>query len=159
MIRRPPRSTLFPYTTLFRSIAAALTMASLQASLRSQTLTPSPTLGEMIRHINRLVFEASADNRYATFFYAQYEPASRVLRYVNAGHNAPILCRTVDNCEQIHRLQEGGMVIGLFPQAPYEETRMTLLPGDLLIGFTDGISEAMNAADEEFSEERLMEKI
>src|SRR5450755_928467 len=140
-----------------KGIAAALTMASLQASLRSQTLTPSPTLGEMIRHINRLVFEASADNRYATFFYAQYEPASRVLRYVNARHNAPILCRTVDNCEQIHRLQEVGMVIGLFPQAPYEETRMTLLPGDLLIGFTDGISEAMNAADEEFSEERLME--
>jgi sigma-B regulation protein RsbU (phosphoserine phosphatase) len=141
-----------------KGIAAALLMASLQASLRGQTIRPYATLAETIEHINRLVCEASAENRYATFFYAQYEPISRTLRYVNAGHNAPILCRTqVDG--SIVRLTEGGTVIGLFPQACYEETQITLHPGEVMVAFTDGVSEAMNNAEEEWDEERLIESI
>ncbi|MBV9761440.1 MAG: SpoIIE family protein phosphatase [Acidobacteriaceae bacterium] len=141
-----------------KGIAAALMMASLQASLRGQTLKPSESLCEMIHHVNRLVYEASAENRYATFFYAQYDPATRLLHYVNAGHNPPMLCRHRES-HQVIRLEEGGTVIGLFPDFPYREAAVPLEPHDVLVAFTDGISEAMNHADEEFDEQRLMSAI
>jgi sigma-B regulation protein RsbU (phosphoserine phosphatase) len=113
----------------------------------------------MIEHINQLVYDASADNRYATFFYAQYDPESRTLRYVNAGHNPPILCRKGINGAKVVRLAEGGTVVGLFPAAPYQETQLTLRSGDVMVAFTDGISEAMNDAEEEWDEERLIDLI
>ena len=140
-----------------KGIAAALMMASLQASLRGQTIKPCSTLGEMIQHINRLVFEASAENRYATFFYAQYDPATRMVRYCNAGHNPPLLYREANGRKTIRRLDQGGTVIGLFPEAPFSEAAIQVEPGDILIGYTDGISEAMNEQEEEFGEERLSE--
>ncbi len=142
-----------------KGIAAALMMASLQASLRGQTIKPCETLAEMIQNINGLVYEASAASRYATFFYAQYEPTTRKLRYVNAGHNAPILRRTKGDGFEFLRLEEGGTVIGLFPEVPYREEEIELQAGDVLVAFTDGISEAMNHAEEEFDEERLMAAI
>jgi phosphoserine phosphatase RsbU/P len=142
-----------------KGIAAALMMASLQASLRGQTIRPSATLSEMIQNVNRLVYEASAVNRYATFFYAQYDPRTRVLRYVNAGHNPPIVYRKSEAALQILRLDEGGTVIGLFPDFPYRETSLQLQPGDIVVAFTDGISEAMNNAENEFEERRLIEAI
>jgi sigma-B regulation protein RsbU (phosphoserine phosphatase) len=142
-----------------KGIAAALMMASLQASLRGQTIKPCDTLSEMIHHINGLVYEASSANRYATFFYAQYDPASRKLRYVNAGHNPPLLRRKKGDSYEFLRLEEGGTVLGLFPDFPYKEAEMELEAGDVLVAFTDGISEAMNHAEEEFDEERLMEAI
>jgi sigma-B regulation protein RsbU (phosphoserine phosphatase) len=138
-----------------KGIAAALMMASLQASLRGQTIKPCATLSEMISHINRLVFDASASNRYATFFYAQYDPITRLLRYCNAGHNPPLLCRRRNGCESVHKLDEGGMVIGLFPDIVFQEATVQVERGDILIGYTDGVSEAMNTLEEEFGEERL----
>jgi phosphoserine phosphatase RsbU/P len=140
-----------------KGIAAALMMASLQASLRGQTLTPSLTLAQMVQHINRLVYEASAENRYATFFYAQYDPSTRILRYVNAGHNPPMLWRGMSG--EVVRLEEGGMVVGLFRDFPYHEASLELQPSDIFVAFTDGISEAMNNADEEFDEERLIDAV
>jgi phosphoserine phosphatase RsbU/P len=110
-------------------------MASLQASLRGQTIRPCSTLSEMINHVNRLVYDASADNRYATFFYAQYDPQRRALRYVNAGHNPPIVCRKGADGGEIVRLSEGGLVVGLFPAAPYQEAQLTLQPGGCGGGF------------------------
>jgi sigma-B regulation protein RsbU (phosphoserine phosphatase) len=142
-----------------KGIAAALMMANLQASLRGQTIKPAESISEMIQLINRLVYEASADHRYATFFYAQYDPAKRLLRYVNAGHNAPIVYRQEDGEAQFLRLEEGGTVIGLFPGAQYRESQLDLEPGDILVAFTDGISEAMNSAEEEFDEPRLFETL
>ncbi len=143
-----------------KGIAAALMMASLQASLRGQTIKPCDTLSEMIHHINGLVYEASAASRYATFFYAQYDPSSRKLRYVNAGHNPPILRRKKDDGSfDFLRLEEGGMVIGMFPGSPYKEAEIELQSGDILVAYTDGISEAMNHADEEFDDERLLNAI
>ena len=142
-----------------KGIAAALMMASLQASLRGQTIKPCDTLSEMIHHINGLVYEASAASRYATFFYAQYEPNTRKLRYVNAGHNPPMLRRRKGDDFEFIRLEEGGTVIGMFPNFPYEEAEVELQSGDILVAFTDGISEAMNHAEEEFDEERLMEAL
>ena len=79
------------------------------------------------------------------------------LTYVNAGHNAPMILRKPDAEWQIVRLEEGGAVVGLLPNFPYTQATVQLEVGDLLLAFTDGISEAMNAEDEEWGEERLIE--
>ena len=107
----------------------------------------------MIANVNSLVYAASSVNRYATFFYAQYQPERRLLTYVNAGHDPPILLhRNLD----LTRLEAGGPPVGLLPQASYEGASVEVKQGDLLLLFTDGISEAMNAADEEWGEERML---
>jgi sigma-B regulation protein RsbU (phosphoserine phosphatase) len=137
-----------------KGISAALLMASLRASLRGMTLDGPSDLAAMMQRVNRLVYEASANNRYATFFFATYDPRTRELRYVNAGHNPPTLIRA--NNEEILRLDAGGMVVGLLPQADYVEQLVILNPGDLLIAYTDGISEAMTIDDEEWGEERML---
>lgn len=142
-----------------KGIAAALTMASLQASLRGQTIKPCETLSEMVQHVNRLVFEASAANRYATFFYAQYEAEQHRLRFVNAGHNAPILKRGLGPAAELMRLEEGGTVVGLFAQVAYQEASIAVQGGDVLVAFTDGITEALNEAGEEWGEEPLLEML
>jgi phosphoserine phosphatase RsbU/P len=139
-----------------KGIAAALLMASLQASLRGQALQGSKDLANVMSNVNRLVFDATPDNRYATFFYAQFERATRRLTYVNAGHNPPIVLRRIKGMTHVIRLDAGGPVVGLFREAPYQQASLTLEPGDILIGFTDGISEAMNIQDEEWGEERLL---
>lgn len=140
-----------------KGIAAALLMASLQASLRGQAIRATSDLADLIGNVNRLVYDASAENRYATFFYAQYEPLSRKLTYVNAGHNPPIILRRRQGEWQITRLEEGGAVVGLLPAFPYTQATVALEPGDVLLAFTDGISEAMNPEEEEWGEESLIE--
>jgi sigma-B regulation protein RsbU (phosphoserine phosphatase) len=102
--------------------------------------------------VNRLVYEASASNRYATFFFAAFDPKTRRLECVNAGHNPPVVLRN----GEVIRLEADGPVVGLLPFAPYTEQEMMLEPGDLLILYTDGISEAMTHADEEWGEERMI---
>ncbi|HKV47479.1 MAG TPA: GAF domain-containing SpoIIE family protein phosphatase [Candidatus Acidoferrales bacterium] len=138
-----------------KGVAAALLMASLQASLRGQTLDASDDLASIVSRMNRLLFEATAPNRYATFFYAQYDPASRSLTWVNAGHNPPFLFHN----GEIRRLDEGGAVIGLLPDMEYTQGSTALACGDLLLAFTDGISESMNAQDEEWGEDRLRAEV
>jgi sigma-B regulation protein RsbU (phosphoserine phosphatase) len=110
-------------------------------------------------NLNRLVYESSAANRYATFFYAQYDATTRVLEYVNAGHNPPLIFRTVDGRHEILRLDTGGPAIGLIPTCAYAQGRVTLQPGDVLIAFTDGITEAMNADGDEWGEDQLTQTI
>jgi len=134
-----------------KGVAAALLMASLQASLRSQTLDASDDIASIVSRMNRLLFEATAPNRYATFFYAQYDPSSRKLSWVNAGHNAPMFFHN----DSIRRLDEGGPVIGLLPDMEYVQGSTVLSCGDLILAFTDGISESMNSQDEEWGETRL----
>jgi sigma-B regulation protein RsbU (phosphoserine phosphatase) len=102
--------------------------------------------------VNLLVYEASASNRYATFFFAAFDPATRRLECVNAGHNPPVLLRN----GQVMRLEADGPVVGLLPYAPYTEQAQILEPGDLLLLYTDGISEAMSSTDEEWGEERMI---
>lgn len=139
-----------------KGISAALLMASLRASLRGMTLDAPQDLAVVIEKVNRLVYEASATNRYATFFFATYCASTRELVYVNAGHNAPFLVRRVGEEFQVQRLEAGGPVVGLLSFATYEEQRLTLQPGDLLLAYTDGISEAMTLEDEEWGEERML---
>lgn len=140
-----------------KGISAALLMASLQASLRGQAIQGTDELAELMGYVNRLVYDASSTNRYATFFYAQYEPKSRTLAYVNAGHNPPMIFRQKDGAWEVLRLEEGGCVVGLLPNFPYTQASVTLQPGDLFLGFTDGISEAMNPAEDEWGEDAMME--
>lgn len=137
-----------------KGISAALLMASLRASLRGMTLDGPSDLARTMARVNRLVYEASAHNRYATFFFATYNPAARELRYVNAGHNSPLLLRHEGN--ETLRLEAGGLVVGLFDQAQYQEEVVNLRPGDVLLAYTDGISEAITNDDEEFGEERML---
>lgn len=114
-------------------------------------------LARLISNVNQLVYDATPSNRYATFFYGQYNQHTGVLTYVNAGHNPPIvLRRTVHGAVHVIRLEAGGPVIGLFPNVPYQQGSLVMEPGDIFVGFTDGISEAMNAEDEEWGEERLI---
>jgi sigma-B regulation protein RsbU (phosphoserine phosphatase) len=142
-----------------KGIAAALMMASLQASLRSEATRASNDLAAMMGNVNRLVFEASSSNRYATFFYGQYDPVSRQLTYVNAGHNPPMLFHPCNEECRVHRLEACGTVVGLLEDALYQQASLAIAPGDVLIAFTDGISEAMNAAEDEWSEERLIQTV
>ncbi len=140
-----------------KGISAALLMASLRASLRGVTLDNPRDFANLMDKVNRLVFEASASNRYATFFFAAFDARTRRLECVNAGHNPPILLRTgVDGNTETLRLEADGPVVGLLPLAPYTEQAMTLMPGDLLLLYTDGISEAMTHDDEEWGEDRLI---
>ncbi|MGI8773171.1 MAG: PP2C family protein-serine/threonine phosphatase [Acidobacteriaceae bacterium] len=138
-----------------KGISAALLMASLRASLRGMTMDGPRDLAKLMQKVNRLVYEASANNRYATFFFATYDPATRELRYVNAGHNPPLVLRGSSSLW----LDGGGPVVGLLTDAGYEEHYVALEPGDLLLAYTDGISETMTHADEEWGEERMMDSV
>jgi sigma-B regulation protein RsbU (phosphoserine phosphatase) len=158
-----------------KGIPAALLMATLRAYLRGQTLRPATDkdlrpatdkdlrpatdkdLSLLMSNLNALVYESSASNRYATFFYGQFDAGTRVLRYVNAGHNPPMIVGK--DARRLQRLDAGGPVIGLMEGCRYAEGRATLEPGDVVVLFTDGITEAMNAADEEWGEEHLIEAV
>jgi sigma-B regulation protein RsbU (phosphoserine phosphatase) len=135
-----------------KGIPAALLMAGLQAALRGQALAGSRDLARLMANINKLIFESSPSNRYATFFYGEYRDG--LFSYVNAGHNAPALLRSDGRVE---RLDAGGPVVGLMDAAAFTESAVRIGPGDLLLGFTDGVSECMNPREEEWGEERLME--
>jgi sigma-B regulation protein RsbU (phosphoserine phosphatase) len=133
-------------------VASALLMASLQACLRGQVLGGEQDLAKVMANINQMIFDVSPVNKYATFFYGQYEAATRTLRYVNGGHNPPVVLRG----DEVIRLEDGGPVVGLFRPARYVSGSVVLEAGDLLVGFTDGVSEAMNPADDEWGEDALV---
>ncbi len=135
-----------------KGIPAALLMASLQASVRGQSLSRGSDIAGLTANVNRLVYDASPSNRYATFFYAHYDPSERRLVYVNGGHNPPLILRA----EEIIRLETGGPPVGLFRAAQYEQAEARLQPEDLLVLFTDGVSEAENPWSDEWGEEALI---
>ena len=140
-----------------KGIGAALLMASLQASVRAQALYAGRDVASLISQVNSLVYESSASNRYATLFYAQIDTKTLELDYVNAGHNPPLLLRKCADGLQVQHLDVGGTVVGLLPRFDYKQGTIQLQPGDLLVAFTDGISEAMNSRDEEWGEDNLIQ--
>ncbi len=135
-----------------KGIAAALLMASLQASLRGQAAAGVHDLSSLMHNVNKLVYEASTSNRYATFFYGEYDAVTRKFSFVNAGHNPPIILRG----NEIVRLEADGPVVGLLAGACYGQSECCLTPGDIFIAFTDGISEALNEKEEEWEEEQFI---
>jgi len=114
----------------------------------------SCAVSNMAASINGQLCRATDANRFATLFLALYDDRARALRYTNAGHNAPLLVRADGSVE---RLWAGGTVLGAFDSAPFEEGRTQLSEGDLLVVYSDGITEAQNAAGEEYGETRLAE--
>ncbi|MBV9226577.1 MAG: SpoIIE family protein phosphatase [Acidobacteriaceae bacterium] len=145
-----------------KGIAAALIMAVIHASLRIIAAEGNISLPELAAKMNSFLHRSTGSNSYATFFYAQIDEENRKLRYVNAGHNPPYLVRTLEISSDgnglgapIEELGTGGMIIGMFPFASYEEAVVDLRPGDVLLAFTDGVTEALNPKEEEFGEERL----
>jgi putative ABC transport system permease protein len=149
-----------------KGIAAALIMAVVQASLRIVAAESGASLPELAARLNAFLHRSTGSNSYATFFYAQLDERHRQLRYVNAGHNPPYLIRSVnvakgsaEGTTEIQELKTGGTVIGLFPDMAYEQGTVDLQPGDVLIAFTDGVTEALNASEQEFGEERLKDAV
>ena len=138
-----------------KGIGAALLMASLEASLRGQALV-AHDLAELMDRVNSLILDASSASRYATLFYAVYDPRSHRLSFVNAGHNPPVILRKTDAGFTVFRLESGGPVVGLL-RDKYKQDSFLLEPDDLIVLFTDGISESMNVREEEWGEERLIE--
>ena len=138
-----------------KGIGAALMMASLCASLRGQA-SIAQTLPQLIGTVNNLLYQASSVNRYATFFYGEFDPVTLQLSFVNAGHNPPVVLRSSINGDRVFRLEAGGPPVGLLPSAQYEGGVFVLERGDQVVLFTDGISESMNKEDDEWGEEALI---
>jgi serine phosphatase RsbU (regulator of sigma subunit)/DNA-binding GntR family transcriptional regulator len=138
-----------------KGIGAALLMASLQASLRAQALHPHLELTELIGAVNRLVHESSPTALFASLFYAEYEPESRTLKYVNAGHNPPIIVRTRTECCELFHLRSEAVPIGIYAEAEFTATQFQLAKDDIVVAYTDGITEAGNTSGQLWGLESL----
>jgi len=139
-----------------KGISAALLMAQLQALLRSHAPSHAKNLDGMFPVMNRLMCSSTAIGKYATFFYSVYDSEMKTLDYVNAGHLPPMIFR---HGGEVLRLRTGGPVMGMLPEAKYKSDQVQMQSGDLLVIYSDGVSEATNPQEEEFGEERLMELI
>lgn len=136
-----------------KGMPAALLMSNLQATLRGQILQQlSPKL--CLEHSNKIMFSNTDLDRFATLFYGVLDSENHELLYANAGHNLPFVIRPGKEPLQ---LEIGGIVLGIMEEFSYPEKRFNLEPGDTVIIYSDGITEAFNAADEEFGEKRLLE--
>jgi sigma-B regulation protein RsbU (phosphoserine phosphatase) len=139
-----------------KGISAALLMASLQAALRSQLLVEGSerlSMVELVSRLNKHLVRNTGDDRFATFFIAVYDSATRTLRYTNAGHlPAFLICKA-----GAQQLDKGGMVLGVLEDYAYEEGSISVAPDSLLIGYSDGLIEPENVYGEEFGIRRLQE--
>ena len=135
-----------------KGIAGALLMANLQANLRSRYEFAPDNLPGLLKSVNQLFYENTPDDRYATLFLGVYDDTTRELVYANCGQNPPLLFRREGKVE---KLRATATVIGLFPRWECETRTVTLQPGDVLVIYTDGATEANDAAGNEFGEERL----
>lgn len=139
-----------------KSVPAALLMATFQASLRTLASDGMPLL-QLAERLNRYACAHSVGGqRFTTAVIALYEPESRQLEYVNAGHNSPALRRSNGSTE---RLESSGLPCGILPEASFSASSIVLEPGDTLVLFTDGVVEAFNSAGEEFSDSRWISVI
>ena len=138
-----------------KGISAALLMASLQSSLRAQLAEGEVSTSQLVSRVNQQLHASTAPEKFATFCAGTFDEQRGVFTYTNAGHLPPLVVRQ----GSVERLDVNGMVVGAFPMAPYSESHVELNSGDLLVFFTDGISEPENAYGEMFGEDRLAELI
>ena len=136
-----------------KGMGAALLTSMLQASLRTQAETER-RVSQILKNLNALLCRSTPAEQFVTVFLAHVDQQSGAMTYANGGHNYPFVLRR--GHEPIY-LEEGGMLLGMFDGAEFEEGTLRLLPGDRAVFFTDGINEALNAEDEEYGEERLVE--
>jgi phosphoserine phosphatase RsbU/P len=138
-----------------KGIPAAVFMASIQASLRILLISGPESLTGVISDLNKSVYASSHSGRYSTLFCGLIDPRSRRLVYVNAGQCTPIVVRHCERNVTVERLSAGGTPPGLLPLAQYEAGSTVLEKGDVLVCFSDGISEACNARDEFWDESEI----
>jgi len=136
-----------------KGLPAALLMANIQATLRA-IIGAHATLAELASRVNALLHASTPPNKFATGFFLAYDPETGRAVYVNGGHNDGIVLRT-DGSVQL--LTTTGLPLGLFPKADYEEGCVTLSPGDLLMIYSDGVTEAQNESEDDFEMERVIE--
>jgi serine phosphatase RsbU (regulator of sigma subunit) len=136
-----------------KGVPAALMMASLQAIFRSHTATGTNDLARLLRSVNRLFCECTGANHFASLFLGEYDDATRRLRYANCGQTPPLV---VHRDFSVDRLQSTATVLSMFPDWDCSVREVALVPGDTLLFFTDGVTEAMNESGEEFGEIRLL---
>jgi serine phosphatase RsbU (regulator of sigma subunit) len=135
-----------------KGVSASLLMASLRASLHSEVHLHYD-MEKMTKKLNDFIHRSSAINSFITFFYCELNMKSGELRFINAGHNPPIV---MDKKGKINRLESCGLCLGMFPDVEYEAKTIALNPGDTTLLFTDGITESRNKDNKEFEEERLI---
>ena len=126
-------------------------MANLQASLHALS-SADCNIAEMTSKINNIVYRNTDIDKFITYFYGILDSENKTFTYINAGHNPPYLCHADGT---MRTLDKGGLLLGMMPNMPYEIETVKLCPGDVILMFTDGISEAMNPEDEEFEEYRI----
>lgn len=138
-----------------KGTAAALLMSSLHASIHAQTGSHD-TLVETISAVNRYLADNIPSNRFVTLFYAELDPSSGAVSFLNAGHNPPLIVHAAGTVEQ---LASGGLPLGIKADAEYREGRTTLQLGDVLVIYSDGVTEAASPSGEEFGPTRLYEVV
>ena len=136
-----------------KGISSAILMATLRATLHTLMLSPVRRVTDLVDRLNSQLYQASSTARYATFFLGLYDSAECTLTYVNAGHNPPLLLRADGS---VTRLTCGGSVLGLLPNLAFEQQTLPFAPGDRLIAYTDGITEAVNRQGAEWEEAGLL---
>ena len=136
-----------------KGIAAALLMANLQANLRSQCASASNQPERFLESVNQLFYENTVESAYATLFFGQYEDQTRTLRYANCGHLPALLLR---NHGPLEHLDSTGTVLGLFNNWHCAFCQCQLFCGDILVLYTDGVTESFDDKDEQFGEQRLI---
>ncbi|HEX5888495.1 MAG TPA: SpoIIE family protein phosphatase [Pyrinomonadaceae bacterium] len=138
-----------------KGTAAALLMSSLHAAIHAQSASHD-SLVETISAVNRYLADNIPANRFVTLFYAELDPESGALSFLNAGHNPPLIVHAAGTVEQ---LASGGLPLGIKPDAEYREGRTRLQPGDVLVIYSDGVTEAVSPSGEEFGATRLYEVV
>ncbi len=137
-----------------KGVPAALFMMSSRTLIRAMSIG-SATPGEVLASVNELLLEDNDSTMFVTLFYAVYDPENGTFTYANGGHNPPLLVHSDGSSEELPLT--GGIALGLVPDFEYEEHTLRLMPGDVLILYTDGVTEAMNEEQEEFGVSRLVE--
>ncbi len=136
-----------------KGMPAALFMALTRSTVRASLgQTPMPVDG--VKHANRVLSEDSTDAMFVTLFYGRLDPETGEMVYVNAGHNPPLLCRSGESGPP-ERLRPTGMALGILPDAALEQRRVHLQPGDFVVLYTDGVTEAIDAQGQQFGMARL----
>jgi serine phosphatase RsbU (regulator of sigma subunit) len=141
-----------------KGLSAALLMGVVQGAVHASNGTgPAANHEQSAERLNQLLCKKTARERFVSLVWCYFDPVASVLAYINAGHLPALLVRQRGSGEfEVERLKEGGPVLGVLPGATYRQTRVIVLPGDLLVVFSDGILEAANALDQEFGEERIL---
>lgn len=141
-----------------KGVPAALLMGVIHGAVRSSLWSASPAQHESESQLlNRLLCERASGERYASMFWCYHDPVARSLSYVNAGHCPPLLTRRNGSGVEISRLHVGGPVLGVLPEARYEQAKLQVSPGDVLVMYSDGLVEATNSRGDEYGEARLRE--